>query len=130
LLGELDDLGGRPIVIGGLWDLVFGDGTSGRPANTLFFSAGIDNQNDGLFGTLVAAAAPPTPTPTKKKPTPTPSKKSTSTPLKKPTPTPAKKSTPTATKKPTPTPTRTPIPAPTKMDRIPTPTLTFYYYPY
>jgi uncharacterized protein (TIGR03118 family) len=38
--------------IDGLWSLTFGnDGTAG-PANTLFFSAGINNENDGLFGTI------------------------------------------------------------------------------
>src|ERR1700674_963341 len=38
--------------IDGLWSLTFGnDGTAG-PANTLFFSAGINNELDGLFGTI------------------------------------------------------------------------------
>jgi uncharacterized protein (TIGR03118 family) len=38
--------------IDGLWSLTFGnDGTAG-PANTLFFTAGINNENDGLFGTI------------------------------------------------------------------------------
>ena len=40
------------MTIDGLWSLAFGnDGTAG-PANTLFFSAGINNENDGLFGTI------------------------------------------------------------------------------
>jgi uncharacterized protein (TIGR03118 family) len=40
------------MTIDGLWSLTFGnDGTAG-PANTLFFSAGINNENDGLFGTI------------------------------------------------------------------------------
>jgi uncharacterized protein (TIGR03118 family) len=38
--------------IDGLWSLTFGnDGTAG-PANTLFFTAGINNETDGLFGTI------------------------------------------------------------------------------
>jgi uncharacterized protein (TIGR03118 family) len=38
--------------IDGIWSLTFGnDGTAG-PANTLFFSAGINNELDGLFGTI------------------------------------------------------------------------------
>jgi uncharacterized protein (TIGR03118 family) len=38
--------------IDGIWSLTFGnDGTAG-PANTLFFSAGINDENDGLFGTI------------------------------------------------------------------------------
>ncbi len=131
LLGELDDLGGQPIVIGGLWALLFGDGSAGKPTNTLFFSAGIDRQNDGLFGSLVAGRAAPTPTPSRK-PTPTPTKKPTPTATKKPTPTPTKKvatptptrkvATPTPTRKPTPTPTRKPTPTPSKKAATPTPT--------
>jgi uncharacterized protein (TIGR03118 family) len=40
------------VTIDGLWSLTFGnDGTAG-PANTLFFTAGINNEIDGLFGTL------------------------------------------------------------------------------
>jgi len=40
------------VTIDGLWSLTFGnDGTAG-PANTLFFTAGINNEQDGLFGTL------------------------------------------------------------------------------
>ncbi len=38
--------------IDGLWSLTFGnDGTAG-PANTLFFTAGPNNETDGLFGTI------------------------------------------------------------------------------
>ncbi len=40
------------LTINGLWSLTFGnDGTAG-PANTLFFAAGINDESDGLFGTL------------------------------------------------------------------------------
>jgi uncharacterized protein (TIGR03118 family) len=40
------------VTIDGLWSLTFGnDGTAGL-ANTLYFTAGINNENDGLFGTL------------------------------------------------------------------------------
>ena len=46
----------RPIVIPGLWALAFGSGGAGLanngPANTLFFYAGIDDEEHGLFGTL------------------------------------------------------------------------------
>jgi uncharacterized protein (TIGR03118 family) len=38
--------------IDGLWSLTFGnDGTAG-PANTLFFTAGLNGETDGLFGTI------------------------------------------------------------------------------
>jgi uncharacterized protein (TIGR03118 family) len=40
------------VTIDGLWSLTFGnDGTAG-PANTLFFTAGLNGEQDGLFGTL------------------------------------------------------------------------------
>ena len=36
----------------GLWSLTFGNDGGAGPANTLFFTAGINNEQDGLFGTL------------------------------------------------------------------------------
>jgi len=47
----LDD-NGNAVQIGGLWGLQFGNGVSSGPANTLFFSAGINGGRDGLFGSL------------------------------------------------------------------------------
>jgi len=47
---------GRPIVIEGLWALAFGNGANAGPKNTLYFTAGIDDEAHGLFGTLTAAA--------------------------------------------------------------------------
>jgi uncharacterized protein (TIGR03118 family) len=38
--------------IDGLWSLTFGNDATAGPANTLFFTAGINNENDGLFGTI------------------------------------------------------------------------------
>jgi uncharacterized protein (TIGR03118 family) len=54
--GRLRDANDNPIVIDGLWGISFGAGqpspqTSG-PANTLFFAAGPNAGNDGIFGTL------------------------------------------------------------------------------
>jgi len=43
---------GLPIAIEGLWGLSFGNGGTAGPANTLFFAAGIDDEQHGLFGTL------------------------------------------------------------------------------
>ncbi len=43
---------GSPITIDGLWGLGFGNDATAGPANTLFFAAGIDDENHGLFGTL------------------------------------------------------------------------------
>lgn len=41
------------VFIDGIWSLTFGNNGTAGSANTLFFSAGINNENDGLFGTLV-----------------------------------------------------------------------------
>ena len=41
-----------PITIEGLWALRFGNGAAAGPVNTLFFTAGIDDEKHGLFGTL------------------------------------------------------------------------------
>jgi uncharacterized protein (TIGR03118 family) len=50
--GLLRDSTNTPIAIGGLWALSFGsDGGSG-PATSLYFSAGSDGEQHGLFGTI------------------------------------------------------------------------------
>ena len=50
--GVLMNQSGNPIVNSGLWGLQFGNGGSGGNTNTLYFSAGIDNYADGLFGSI------------------------------------------------------------------------------
>jgi uncharacterized protein (TIGR03118 family) len=54
--GEFEDLlEGRhekAIVIDGLWGLAFGNGGRGGVPNTLYFSAGPDHEDHGLFGAL------------------------------------------------------------------------------
>ena len=40
------------MTIDGLWSLTFGNDGNAGPANTLFFSAGINGEQDGLFGTI------------------------------------------------------------------------------
>jgi len=57
--GTLSDLMGHPIVNSGLWALNFRAQGSGFDSNALFFSAGINNEADGLFGELTL----PTPEP-------------------------------------------------------------------
>ena len=52
--GTLNDAAGMPIVIDGLWDIAFGGGTTSGPSNTLFFTAGLDGEQHGLFGTITA----------------------------------------------------------------------------
>jgi uncharacterized protein (TIGR03118 family) len=50
---------GRPVRIEGLWALAFGGGVANNGAtNALYFTAGIDDEAHGLFGTLTAIAKP------------------------------------------------------------------------
>jgi uncharacterized protein (TIGR03118 family) len=51
-VGPLTDGLGRPIVIGGLWELRFGSGGSGGNPGTLYFTAGIGEYSHGLLGAL------------------------------------------------------------------------------
>jgi uncharacterized protein (TIGR03118 family) len=51
--GELRDSSGKSLSIDGLWALQFGQGGNNGPAGTLFFTAGPDDENHGLFGQIV-----------------------------------------------------------------------------
>jgi uncharacterized protein (TIGR03118 family) len=51
--GGLSGTGGGPIAIDGLWGLRFAPATPGAGPNTLFFTAGLNDEADGLFGTLL-----------------------------------------------------------------------------
>ncbi len=48
----LRDKSNNPIAIPGLWALSFGNGTGAGPATTLYFSAGSDGEQHGLFGSI------------------------------------------------------------------------------
>ncbi|MGH7225347.1 MAG: TIGR03118 family protein, partial [Gemmataceae bacterium] len=61
--GELTTSSGQPFEEDHLWSLQFGNGGPAGPANTLFFTAGINGEKDGLFGSLQAAPAVPPKTP-------------------------------------------------------------------
>jgi len=50
--GMLEDATNNPIVIQGLWDLSFGSGGGSGPATTLYFSAGSDDEQHGMFGSI------------------------------------------------------------------------------
>ena len=52
LLGTLDSAPGTPLVNSGLWALEFGNGNAGSSPDTLYFTAGIDNEAEGLFGAI------------------------------------------------------------------------------
>jgi uncharacterized protein (TIGR03118 family) len=58
LIGQMKDGNGQAIVNLSLWDMVFGVGGTGDP-NTLYFTAGLTDEQHGLFGTLTANAPPP-----------------------------------------------------------------------
>jgi uncharacterized protein (TIGR03118 family) len=58
-LGELTLANGQPFQEDGLWALKFGNGATSNgivtaPTNTLYFTAGVNNQEAGLFGSLQA----------------------------------------------------------------------------
>jgi uncharacterized protein (TIGR03118 family) len=44
----------RPLEIDGLWGIGFGNGANAGPTNTLFFAAGPNDEEDGLFGSITA----------------------------------------------------------------------------
>jgi uncharacterized protein (TIGR03118 family) len=56
-LGQLSDAAGRPLVNVGIWGMTFGNGAGGTRTNTLYFAAGINGENDGLFASISPAAA-------------------------------------------------------------------------
>ncbi|MBO0719546.1 MAG: TIGR03118 family protein [Blastocatellia bacterium] len=51
-LGQLDDDNGKPIMIDGLWGMIFGNGLHGQPTNVLFFAAGPNDESGGLYGRI------------------------------------------------------------------------------
>ena len=57
--GLLTGADGTPIAIPGLWSLAFGNGGSAGTPSTLFFTAGLNGQTDGLFGTITVAVPEP-----------------------------------------------------------------------
>lgn len=50
--GLLRGANNRDVVINGLWALTFGNGGNGGSPDTLYFSAGPDDESHGLFGSL------------------------------------------------------------------------------
>ncbi len=54
-LGTLNDATGAPITNSGLWAISFGTGSADAgPTNVLYFNAGIQNEQHGLFGSITA----------------------------------------------------------------------------
>lgn len=52
--GELRNSAGGTLTIDGLWALEFGNGFAAGPTDTLFFTAGPNDEADGLFGAITA----------------------------------------------------------------------------
>jgi hypothetical protein len=52
--GTLTDASGHPIANQALWTLTFGNGVNGGDPNTLYFTAGIEAEKHGLFGSIQA----------------------------------------------------------------------------
>jgi uncharacterized protein (TIGR03118 family) len=55
-LGAVSGTDGKPLVNDGLWALTFSGSTGmtpvGAPPDTLYFTAGLNDEADGLFGTI------------------------------------------------------------------------------
>lgn len=51
-IGKVRAADGKALVIDGLWALKFGNGGNGGAINTLYFTAGPNGEQDGLFGSL------------------------------------------------------------------------------
>jgi len=51
--GLLKDSHHQPMVINGLWGLTFGNGGRAGASSELFFSAGLNDESDGLFGRII-----------------------------------------------------------------------------
>jgi uncharacterized protein (TIGR03118 family) len=54
--GVLRDARGNPVTIDGLWAIAFGNDVTAGDANSLYFTAGPDDESHGLFGKLAPAA--------------------------------------------------------------------------
>jgi uncharacterized protein (TIGR03118 family) len=57
-LGQISDASNQPIANPGLWGLTFGNGGNGGSPNTLYFTAGIQGETQGLFGSISPVPEP------------------------------------------------------------------------
>jgi uncharacterized protein (TIGR03118 family) len=51
-IDQVRDTNGNPIVIDGLWGLIVGNGGNGGRTDTIYFTAGPNDEQHGLFGSL------------------------------------------------------------------------------
>jgi uncharacterized protein (TIGR03118 family) len=59
-LGALTDANGQAIVNDGLWDITFGNNGPGFSPNSLYLTAGLNDEADGLFARIDAVPEPGT----------------------------------------------------------------------
>jgi len=59
-LGSLGTVGGTPLTNSGLWGLKFGNGGNGGLADSLYITAGLNDEQDGLFAQITAVPEPGT----------------------------------------------------------------------
>jgi len=62
-LGQLLATDGNPLSIDGLWGLIPGNNGSGGSSNKIYFSAGPNGEDDGLFGVIAAISPTAVPEP-------------------------------------------------------------------
>jgi uncharacterized protein (TIGR03118 family) len=51
-MGALKSPSGTVLALAGLWGIAFGNGAASQPATTLFYTAGANNQADGIYGRI------------------------------------------------------------------------------
>jgi uncharacterized protein (TIGR03118 family) len=51
-IGTLSKADRTPIVIDGLWGIAFGNGVNNQPTNTLFYTAGPNDESHGIYGRI------------------------------------------------------------------------------
>jgi uncharacterized protein (TIGR03118 family) len=59
-MGAVTDSSGHPVTTPGLWGIAFGNDAFNQPHNTLFVSAGPNDENNGVYGRIDLGASPPT----------------------------------------------------------------------
>jgi len=57
-LGQVQDVGGGPLDIDGLWAISPGNGANGGSNSLLYFTAGPDDESHGIFGVLTPTPEP------------------------------------------------------------------------
>jgi uncharacterized protein (TIGR03118 family) len=57
-VGQLKGTNGQPLVIDGLWGLTPGNDTAAGNSNSIYFSAGPQDESNGLFGVITAVPEP------------------------------------------------------------------------